>query len=160
MSITPSSGASSPDGQNWDQGKGWGQQNPQSGGQYSGQPGRAQGGYDPYAVPGHGAAPGYPAPHGAPGPQGRPVAVVNAKTPGLAVLLSFLWLGAGHLYAGRTTEGVVLLGVNFFLVLFLLVPLIGWVLSPLAWLGLFMYSAISSSNAVKQHNARWGVPRY
>jgi TM2 domain-containing membrane protein YozV len=101
----------------------------------------------------HYGAPAYP-------PAGQPLAVVPVKTPAIAVLLSFIWLGAGHLYAGRTTEGLVLLGVNLFLILLLMVPLIGWVLSPLAWVGLFIYAAISSSNAVKRHNARFGMPRY
>jgi TM2 domain-containing membrane protein YozV len=88
------------------------------------------------------------------------MAVVAAKTPAVAVLLSILWLGAGHLYAGRTALGLALMAVDVFLVLFLMVPLIGWVLAPLAWFGLCIYAAISSSNAVKRRNAQWGLPQY
>jgi len=111
---------------------------------------------DPYA------ASGAPAPYGAGSytPAGQPTAVVSLKTPGIAVLLSFLWLGAGHLYAGRTGVGLALIAIDLVLILLLMVPLIGWVLAPLGWLGLFIYAAISSSNAVKQHNARFGVTRY
>ena len=123
----------------------------------------AYGSSDHYGAPTYGgsAVPGLPAPQPPVyGSTGKPVAVVPAKTPAIAVLLSFIWLGAGHLYAGRTTEGLVLLGTNLFLILLLMVPLIGWVLAPLAWSGLFIYAAISSSNAVKWHNARFGMPRY
>ena len=149
MSITPGSGMPSGDGE-------WRNAAPQP---WAPQPSN---GFDPYATPAQGvpAAYGQPAPMGSNVPMGRPMATVSVKTPGIAILLSFIWLGAGHLYAGRTTQGLVLLGVNFFLLLFLMVPLIGWVLSPLAWIGLFVYAAISSSNAVKQHNAHWGMPRY
>jgi TM2 domain-containing membrane protein YozV len=126
--------------------------------------GPAYGASDPYAAPAYGgpAAPGHPAVNSAAsfGATGQPAAVVAVKTPGIAILLSFIWLGAGHLYAGRTGLGLGLMAVNLFLLLFLMIPLIGWVLSPLAWIGLFIYAAISSNNAVKQHNARWGVARY
>ncbi len=66
---------------------------------------------------------GHPGPfgnqYGNPGPHAHR-GVVAAKTPGIAVLLSFLWLGAGHAYAGRTAAGVVFMVTNFFLVLFFL----------------------------------------
>lgn len=140
MSITPTHGTPSPD--------------------EAAQP--AYGSSDPYGAQAYSATPNLPAPHGAApyAPTGRPAAVVAVKTPGIAVLLTFLWLGAGHLYAGRTTTGLVLLGANLFLFLLLMVPLIGWVLAPLGWIALFIYAAISSSSAVKDHNARYGIARY
>jgi TM2 domain-containing membrane protein YozV len=143
MSITPTHGTPSPDDQ-------------------AAAP--AYGSSEPYSAQAYGASAtsGLPAAHGvAPyAPTGQPAAVVAVKTPGIAVLLTFLWLGAGHLYAGRTTTGLALLGVNVFLFLLLMVPLIGWVLAPMAWIGLFIFAAISSAGAVKQHNARYGVTRY
>src|SRR3954451_8775807 len=48
-------------------------------------------------------------------PYRPPVAMVSAKSPGIAVLLSFLWLGAGHLYANQTTAGVLLIVFDAFL---------------------------------------------
>ena len=112
-------------------------------------------------VPGNGSQYGHPGPfgnqYGNPGPL-APRAVVAAKTPGIAVLLSFLWLGAGHLYAGRTGAGVAFMVTNFFLVLFFfLIPLIGWVIAPLIWVPLFVVAAVTASGAVKAHNARWGI---
>jgi TM2 domain-containing membrane protein YozV len=112
-------------------------------------------------VPGNGGQFGQPGPFGnqygqprAPGAQG----VVAAKTPGIAVLLSFLWLGAGHLYAGRTGAGVTFMVANFFLVLFFLfIPLIGWLIAPVIWVALFVVAAVTASGAVKAHNARWGI---
>ncbi len=115
------------------------------------------------AAPAHGSAtPGLPAPHGASpsAPTIQPTVVVSMKTPGIAILLSLLWLGAGHLYAGRTATGLALVVAELFLFLLLMIPLIGWVLAPLGWLGLFIFAAISSSNAVKKHNARLGVARF
>ena len=104
---------------------------------------------------------GHPGPfgnqYGNPGPP-APRAVVAEKTPGIAVLRSFLWLGAGHLYAGRTGAGVAFMVTNFFLVLFfLLIPLIGWLIAPVIWVPLFVVAAVTASGAVRAHNARWGI---
>src|SRR3954466_13291431 len=40
-----------------------------------------------------------------------------AKTPGIAVLLSMLWLGAGHFYANRNVTGVFLALADLLLVM-------------------------------------------
>lgn len=120
-----------------------------TGGPY-GSPGPYGGG--PYGVPG----PYGGGPYANPGPP-APRAVVAAKTPGIAVLLTFLWLGAGHLYAGRTGTGVALLVTNVFLLILLAVPLVGWVLAPVLWVPLFVLAAVSAAGAVRAHNARWGV---
>ena len=146
MSITPTQGTPSPDDQAAAHGSS----------EFYGAQGYGQQPYGASAVPGH-AAPNGVAPYAH---TGQPAAVVPVKTPGIAVLLTFLWLGAGHLYAGRTTTGLALLGLNLFLFLLLMVPLIGWVLAPLGWIAAFIYAAISSSSAVKQHNARYGVAGY
>jgi len=114
-----------------------------------------------YGQPGpYGGAYGNPGPYG--GPYGNPGfqaphGVVAAKTSGIAVLLSFLWLGAGHLYAGRTGAGLAFMVTNFFLVLFFLIPIIGWLIAPMIWVPLFVVAAVTASGAVKAHNARWGI---
>ncbi len=112
-------------------------------------------------VPGNGGQYGPPGgfgnQYGNPGPP-APRGVVAAKTPGIAVLLSFLWLGAGHLYAGRTGAGVAFMATNFFLVLFFLfIPLIAWLIAPVVWVPLFVVAAVTASGAVRAHNARWGI---
>ena len=119
--------------------------------------GQAAYGSAPYGAP---ATPGLPVPQQAFPPAAQPTAVVAMKTPGIAVLLSFLWLGAGHLYAGKTGIGLALLATNFVLLLLALIPFVGWVLAPLGWIPLFIFAAISSSGAVKEHNARFGLARY
>ncbi len=121
-------------------------------------------------VSGNGTQYGPPGPfgnqYGSPGPFGNqygnpgppaPRGVVAAKTPGIAVLLSFLWLGAGHLYAGRTGAGVAFMAINFFLVFFMFIPFIGWLIAPVIWVPLFVVAAVTASGAVKAYNARWGI---
>ena len=124
-----------------------------------------------FGIPGNGGQYGSPAPfNGAPyahpGPYGdqyrdptlrAPSAVVAAETPGVAVLLTFLWLGAGHLYAGRTGAGVAFMVANSFLLLLLVIPIIGWLMAPVSWVALFVMAAVTASGAVKAHNARWGI---
>lgn len=104
-----------------------------------------------------------PAPHGqglrayaAPPPQ--PVVVVPAKTGGLAVLFSFLWLGAGHLYAGRTVAGVVYLFTNLVLWLLTFIPFAAFVTVPI-WFVLFVVAAATSHAACTAHNRRLGLRR-
>ncbi|MGY2002805.1 hypothetical protein [Blastococcus sp. SYSU DS1024] len=89
----------------------------------------------------------------------QPAAVVTAKTPGIAVLLSLLWMGAGHLYAGRIGPGIGFMTTGFFLWILWFIPLIGWVVAPLLWLPLFIVAACTAANAAREHNARWGVAR-
>ena len=82
--------------------------------------------------------------------------VVSPKSAGVAVLLTFLWLGAGHLYNGKVASGVTLMVVDAFLVLLFLVPIIGWVLAPMIWIPLFIVSAITANNAANDFNRRIG----
>jgi len=124
---------------------------PGNGGQF----GRQHGHPGPYGGPYSNPGP-YGGPYGNPGFQ-APHGVVAAKTSGIAVLLSFLLLGAGHLYAGRVGTGVAFMLTHFFLVLFLFIPFIGWLLAPMIWAGLFVVAAVTASGAVKAHNARWGI---
>ena len=91
-----------------------------------------------------------------------PTVVVPLKTPGIAVLLSIFWLGAGHLYVGRIMAGAVLAGINAVLVLFvslflLVFPVVGlllWLLVALPWVPAVVVSAIDSAAAAKRYNDR------
>ncbi|MGY1711380.1 hypothetical protein ACI8AC_17925 [Geodermatophilus sp. SYSU D00758] len=110
-------------------------------------------------VPAQGPAGGL-APYGyLPQPAPPPTTVVPVKTPGIAVLLSVLWMGAGHLYAGKTGAGVAFMITGLFLWLLWLVPLIGWVLAPLLWLPIFIVAAYTAAAAAREHNAHWGITR-
>jgi TM2 domain-containing membrane protein YozV len=84
------------------------------------------------------------------------VHVVSAKSPGVAVLLSFIWLGAGHLYVGRIGLGIAIMVFEFFLVLFSLIPF-SWFLTVPVWLIAFVLIAINVSNEAKAFNARNGI---
>jgi TM2 domain-containing membrane protein YozV len=95
----------------------------------------------------------------------QPVVVIPAKTPGLAVLFSFLWLGAGNCYAGQVGLGVafiiaqvvcapiaaLLASVTFGISLFFTVPI---------WIAAFAVSAATGYSSCKEHNRRLGLPRY
>jgi hypothetical protein len=103
--------------------------------------------------------PGYPTAHpGAyPAPYGMPVrGVVTAKNPGVAVLLSLLWLGAGNLYAGQTTLGVILLLVNFPLVL-LAMTVVGLIIAFPVWVVLVIVSIVLGAQGAKDFNQRNGI---
>lgn len=114
-------------------------------------------GHVPTATPAPSSvAPAAPPNAGMP-PHAQPmVHVVNAKSPGVAVLLSFIWLGAGHLYVGNIGLGIGLMVFDFFLVLVSLIPL-SWILTVPVWLISFVFIAIHVSNAAKAFNARNGI---
>ncbi len=83
-----------------------------------------------------------------------PPVVVAAKSPGVAVLLSFIWLGAGHLYANKTGLGVALMVYDACLVV-LALSLIGLILALPLWLisaPFVMWHAASSANAFNRRN--------
>jgi TM2 domain-containing membrane protein YozV len=82
--------------------------------------------------------------------------VFPAKSPGIGVLLSFLWLGAGHLYVGKIGLGIGLIVFDFFLVLLSLIPFI-WILTFPIWLIAFIFVAINVSNEAKAFNRRNGI---
>jgi len=95
------------------------------------------------------------APVAPPYPQ-APVHVVSAKSPGVGVLLSFLWLGAGHLYVGRIGLGIGLMVFDFFLVLLSIIPII-WIITVPVWLIAFVFVALNVANAAKAFNLRNGI---
>ncbi len=84
------------------------------------------------------------------------VPMVVAKSAGIAVLLSFLWLGAGHLYANRTITGVLLIIYNTFLVL-LSITLVGAIAAVPLWLISAPIVMILSAGAANDFNRRNGI---
>jgi TM2 domain-containing membrane protein YozV len=123
----------------------------------------------PYAVPSSYAMPGpyQPGPYQpmalppAPFPQGgyppAPMPVRAPKSAGVAVLLTLLWIGAGHLYLDRVGTGLVLMAAHFFVgffLFFLFAPL-GFVV----WLAAAIGCSIWVSNLAGQINAGTVPPR-
>ena len=116
----------------------------------------------PYAPMGGPGTPYPPMPYqGGPYPPApyQPVAypVRPAKSPGIAVLLTLLWIGAGHLYLDRVGTGLALMGAHFFvgfLLFFIFAPL-GFV----AWLAAVVCVCVWCSNLAGQINAGTVPPR-
>jgi TM2 domain-containing membrane protein YozV len=80
------------------------------------------------------------------------------KSVGLALVLTVAWLGAGHLYADRAVAGVLLLGLNLFLLLLAFTG-IGLLISVPAWCLAVIVGMITATNAVHDHNARLLRPK-
>ncbi|WP_433265444.1 hypothetical protein ACQPZF_37960 [Actinosynnema sp. CS-041913] len=110
----------------------------------------------PHAPP----APGQPQmPYGAPVPYGAPMpirGVVTAKSSGIAVLLSFLWLGAGNLYAGQTVLGIILIIANFPLVI-IAMTVFGLIIAFPIWLVLAIVGMVMAAQGAKDFNQRNGI---
>jgi TM2 domain-containing membrane protein YozV len=85
------------------------------------------------------------APHAASYPYGAPV-----KSTGVAVFLSFLWPGLGHLYVGDVAIGLVLGFVNLFLAFLTFV----FILPGLLAFGLWIAGMVMAANATDAHNQR------
>lgn len=81
----------------------------------------------------------------------------SRKEPGLAILFSFFFAGAGELYAGDSSGKTIA---------FLVVATVAWlcaftvVLIPISFLCIpvFIYSMVNSSRLAKAHNERVGQP--
>lgn len=78
---------------------------------------------------------------------------VTPKTAGVAVLLSLLWLGAGHLYADRIATGIVLIVADALLGCLALTG-VGLVVAVPVWLVLAPIVATLSAHAVTVYNQR------
>jgi TM2 domain-containing membrane protein YozV len=87
----------------------------------------------------------------------RPTTVmITPKSPGIAVLLSFLWLGAGHLYCNRIGVGIALMIWDAFLIL-LSLTLIGWIISGPLWVVSVIPVMILAAKAATKSNERNGL---
>jgi TM2 domain-containing membrane protein YozV len=96
-----------------------------------------------------GAAPAGPA-------VGRPVGVVAAKSTGIAVLLSVLWVGAGNLYAGSIGTGVALMLFDGLLALLALTGF-GLIIAFPIWLVTCIVATVLAVNSVSSFNRRNGI---
>lgn len=100
------------------------------------------------ALPVHRATPAPQGPWQAPNPAGVPM-----KSAGVAVLLSFLWLGAGHLYAERIGTGIALLVFDALLWL-LALSFVGAIVAVPIWLVAMPLAMVSSAAAARDFNDR------
>jgi hypothetical protein len=71
----------------------------------------------------------------------------------VAVLLSFIWLGAGHVYAGRSDIGAALMGYNT-LLLIMSVPVITLIFTVPMWLVSAPVVAVLAARNVVENNGR------
>ena len=79
---------------------------------------------------------------------------VSPKSPILAIVLSVLWLGAGHFYAGRTDALPIIFAVgNLFLWIVTLMCLIG----VIPWVPLVIFAAIDARRSAIDFNDRHGL---
>jgi hypothetical protein len=89
-------------------------------------------------------------------PQPQMITVVSPKSSGIAVLLTFLWLGAGHLYAGRVTTGVVLIVTDLILWALSFTLILAIITIPV-FVILLIISAVLAAQAAKDFNYRNGL---
>jgi hypothetical protein len=111
----------------------------------------------PYAPMPYQSFPPQPVPY-APAPYApAPYAARPAKSSGVAVLLTLLWIGAGHLYLDRVGIGLSLMAAHFVLgfLLFVVFAPLGF----LVWLGAVIGCCIWVSNLTAQINAGAAPPR-
>ena len=78
----------------------------------------------------------------------------EAKSAGVAMFLSFLWPGAGHLYLEDTGAKAIVFTVVSALCFLLSLTIIGLVISLPVWLGCAIYTMIDASSATARFNAR------
>lgn len=104
----------------------------------------------------HGALPVPLGPGGQLSQPGMPIIMATPKSPGIAVLLSFLFLGAGHLYANRIGPGVALIVYEVFLGI-LSATVVGLVVSVPLWLISVPIVMILAANAAGDYNRRNGL---
>ena len=78
----------------------------------------------------------------------------QAKSAGVAMFLSFLWPGAGHLYLEDTGAKAIVFTVVSALCFLLSLTIIGLVISLPVWLGCAIYTMIDTSSATARFNAR------
>ena len=73
------------------------------------------------------------------------------KDPSIAVLLSFLWTGAGQVYAGSTTKGIILIAITSFIFLVSLASAgLGFCVAFPYWI----WGMFDANSDAKLHNRR------
>lgn len=79
------------------------------------------------------------------------------RSAGLAVVLTFLLPGGGHLYLGKVGAGVTLIVWDIFLIFLLFIPIVGFLASLFLWFVTFVIAAILvASEAGAQNRAVYG----
>lgn len=76
------------------------------------------------------------------------VRVAEQKNPGIAAVLSALWVGLGQIYNGEIGKGILLM-VVYAISAFLIVLIIGFVTTPILW----VYGVYDAYNSAKKINA-------
>jgi TM2 domain-containing membrane protein YozV/RNA polymerase subunit RPABC4/transcription elongation factor Spt4 len=72
--------------------------------------------------------------------------IYQQKNPGIAAVLSALWVGFGQIYNGEIAKGIVLMGLYFISVLLIFV-FIGIVTTPILWI-FGIYDAYNTANKI------------
>lgn len=86
------------------------------------------------------------------------------KEPAIAVLISFFIPGVGHLYAGDTNTGVLLLAIYLgilifdFILAFTIIGILLFVLTIPASLIVWIYAMVDSYGKATAYNRSWGLP--
>jgi TM2 domain-containing membrane protein YozV len=107
-------------------------------------------GHQPSPVP---MQPYQPQPYGQPYPPQRPMPTASPKSGGVAVILSFLIPGLGHLYTGNPLSAVMWFGSTFVVwVLGFLTGVVFFVL-PLVYIGAMIHAYISAANFNRRHRS-------
>jgi TM2 domain-containing membrane protein YozV len=81
----------------------------------------------------------------------------SQKSVALAILLSFLWPGAGHLYVGSDTEKGIVFTCISGLCFVISWTIIGLILTVPVWFVTALYTMLDSSRAAKRSNASLGA---
>ncbi|MGN0099202.1 MAG: zinc-ribbon domain-containing protein [Candidatus Methanomethylophilaceae archaeon] len=89
--------------------------------------------------------------------------LMNKKSEGMALILAIVLAGLGHIYAGKVTDGIVLLGLEVALAVGMFVTVLCmssmFAVAVLVALGIitfavWIYSIIDSNKQVKYYNAK------
>jgi|SRR5271169_3262402 len=96
-------------------------------------------------VPAPGAAAGA-------GPVPQVVFIRAAKSPGVAVVLSFFMAGLGQIYNGQIGKGVAFM-IAYFCSLLLMWVLVGFIIAPILWI----WSMVDAYKTAERINAQSGV---
>jgi len=86
------------------------------------------------------------------GPAPHVVVIRAAKSPGVAVVLSFFMAGLGQIYNGQIGKGVAFM-VAYFCSLLLMWVLIGFIIAPILWI----WSMVDAYKTAEWINAQSGV---
>lgn len=74
--------------------------------------------------------------------------VYQQKNPGLAAVLSALWVGIGQIYNGEILKGIILI-VIYVISIFLMFIIIGFITTPIIWI----FGIYDAYNTAKKINA-------